>query len=205
MVLWMQAELAGDVRYHSSLPCISQWVNWIHSAKFLVKANLETFKQLNLKKEVHVCGKNKTIGMMLGAQMACELQDTRLYKKCPFWRGWEAKPSVPEISCQILILSLLRNWGHVLYLISHCCAECCGWDCGQTFHSLYRIFLDRKFVLSLCSISGAEEPDHAASASLHCPLMPWQHRPQGLHPISVFALWALSQIELCLLLTVLFS
>lgn len=74
-------------------PCISQWVNWIYTAKFLVKANLETSKHLNLKKEVHGCGANKTVGLMLGAQMAHELQDTRLYKKCLFWGGWEAKSS----------------------------------------------------------------------------------------------------------------
>lgn len=68
-------------------PCISQWVNRMYTAKFLVEANLETSKHLNLKKEVHGCGKNKTVGLMLGARMAHELQDTRLYKKCLFWGG----------------------------------------------------------------------------------------------------------------------
>lgn len=74
-------------------PCISQWVNWIHTAKFLVEANLETSEHLNLKKQVHGCGKNKTLGLMLGTQITHELQDTSLYQKCLFWGGRESKPS----------------------------------------------------------------------------------------------------------------
>lgn len=73
-----------SLKLHPVSPSGSFGLDWVHTPEFPVKANLETSKHLHVKKQVYGCGKTKTIGLMLGAQMAHELQDTRLTKKCPF-------------------------------------------------------------------------------------------------------------------------